>query len=74
MHKLKSIDIKGFRGQRSPIHLRLKEDANFLIGRNGTGKTTLINLIHAALAVDIPALREARFDLIEMTFKKDGSR
>jgi ABC-type lipoprotein export system ATPase subunit len=74
MHKLKSIAIKGFRGQKSPIQLKLSEDANFLIGRNGTGKTTLINLIHAGLALDIAALREGRFDSIEFTFKGAGLR
>jgi len=74
MHKLKSITIKGFRGQSAPIIIDLKNDANFLIGRNGTGKTTLINLIHAALAVDVSALRETKFEVIDFRFSTPKSR
>lgn len=74
MHKLRSIDIAGFRGQQKTIKLRLKDDANFLIGRNGTGKTTLINLIHAALVVDSTSLRRANFETIILKFKKSGDK
>ncbi|MBO9380329.1 AAA family ATPase [Sphingomonas histidinilytica] len=74
MATLRSIEVQGFRGQDRPIILRLRKDANFLIGRNGTGKTTLINLIHAALAVDVLALRSARFDSIRFRFKRPGQR
>src|SRR5690242_18450975 len=74
MHRLERIIVRGFRGQSRPIELNLKPDANFLIGRNGTGKTTLINLIHAALSMDLPALRESAFDKVEFVFKKARSR
>lgn len=74
MHRLERIIVRGFRGQSRPIELNLKPDANFLIGRNGTGKTTLINLIHAALSMDLPALRESAFDRLEFVFKKPKSR
>jgi len=69
MNKIRSITIKGFRGQKSPIVLNLQDDANFLIGRNGTGKTTLINLIHDVLSLNTSGLREAKFDSVEITFK-----
>lgn len=74
MYKLKTIELVGFRGQSTLIKLHLNDDANFLIGRNGTGKTTLINLIHAALSADAQALKEARFDSMEFRFKRAGSR
>ncbi|MFD2782183.1 AAA family ATPase [Novosphingobium pokkalii] len=74
MYRLERIVIQGFRGQSRPIELDLQPDANFLIGRNGTGKTTLINMIHAGLAMDLPALRESNFGRIEYTFKKDRLR
>ena len=74
MHILKSIQIYGFRNQEAPIELRLSKNANFLIGRNGTGKTTLINLVHAALTVDVEVLREISFDKIEFRFSRKGSR
>lgn len=73
MYRLDKILVTGFRGQKRPIELNLMPDANFLIGRNGTGKTTLINLIHAGLSGDISALRESKFDKVEFVFKTSGS-
>lgn len=74
MHRLERIVVRGFRGQARPIELDLQADANFIIGRNGTGKTTLINLIHAALSIDLPALRDGAFDRIEFIFKRPKHR
>lgn len=74
MHRLERVIVRGFRGQARPIELGLQADANFLIGRNGTGKTTLINLIHAALSIDLPALREGSFDRLEFIFKQHRHR
>lgn len=74
MHKLRSVEIYGFRGSTAPISFRLNEEANFLIGRNGTGKTTLINMVHAALAADVMSLRAASFETIILKFKQAGDR
>lgn len=74
MHVLKSIDIHGFRGQSKPIKLKFSRNANFLIGRNGTGKTTLINIINAVLSLDQEALRFHRWTKIVVRFCSDGSR
>ncbi|MEP3436088.1 MAG: AAA family ATPase [Hoeflea sp.] len=72
MHKIKSITVDGFRGQSKPIQLALSESANFLIGRNGTGKTSLINLINACLSVDGDVLRETNFTKVTLRFKEPG--
>ncbi len=69
MNKLKSIKILGFRGQSRPLNISFDDKASFIVGRNGTGKTTLINLINAALSADFQGLRDARFDEIEIKFK-----
>jgi ABC-type lipoprotein export system ATPase subunit len=74
MHKLKSIRLLGFRGQRSPIDIHFDDKASFIVGRNGTGKTTLINLINAALAVDLSGLRDTTFIQITIKFKDLNSR
>lgn len=52
MHKIQRIEVHGFRGANS-VDMQLNPDVNFLIGRNGTGKTTFINLINAILNADI---------------------
>ncbi|OWU66388.1 hypothetical protein ATO2_18905 [Roseovarius sp. 22II1-1F6A] len=72
MHKIKSITITGFRKQEAPIKLDLDEEANFLIGRNGTGKTSLINLINACLTVDQKVLTDTIFQSVIVRFKMAG--
>lgn len=72
-HTLKSLEILGFRGQRRRIKLNFDRHANFIIGRNGTGKTTLINLLNAAISLDMNILRKVDFDQLEIKFKLDGS-
>lgn len=72
MHKIKSITITGFRKQEAPIKLDLDEEANFLIGRNGTGKTSLINLINSCLTVDQGVLTETIFQTVVLRFKMSG--
>ncbi len=72
MHKIKSITITGFRRQEATIRLDLDEEANFLIGRNGTGKTSLINLINACLEIDQAVLTETVFQSVVVRFKMSG--
>lgn len=72
MHKIKSISITGFRRQEAPIKLDLDEEANFLIGRNGTGKTSLINLINACLTIDQKVLTDTIFQSVIVRFKMAG--
>ena len=72
MHKIKSIVVTGYRRQEEPINLVLGEHANFLIGQNGTGKTTLINLINACLTVDYRVLTETIFEKVIISFKRTG--
>lgn len=73
MHTINQIEIRGFRGQSKIINIRLDRKANFIIGRNGTGKTTLINLIRAAISIDVSTLREIEFSSIHLTFRMAGS-
>jgi predicted ATPase len=46
MFRLKNVDIKSFWGQYSIVS-DFNPDVNIFIGRNGTGKTTFINILHA---------------------------
>lgn len=74
MHTLKSIEITGFRGKSKKISLPIDRYANFLIGRNGTGKTTFINLIKAMLTANVDVLRSTEFRSADLRFKDEKSR
>lgn len=65
MNRLKSVTIKNIWG-KNDIEIDLKKDVNIIIGVNGTGKTTLINLIAAALNVNLKTLTSIQFDTIEI--------
>ena len=55
MFKVQEFSITGFWGKyeaQSSFH----EDVNIVIGRNGSGKTTFMNILHAVLSADAEAL------------------
>lgn len=72
MNYVESVEIEGFWTNKN-VHLKLHDDVNFLIGPNGSGKTTIINLISAALRADITALYSASFEKITIKLKTIGS-
>jgi predicted ATP-dependent endonuclease of OLD family len=74
MFYLKTLEVLGFRGGRNPIKLELNRGANFLIGKNGTGKTTLINLVAHALKFDTFALGRDPFSELRLTFASTSER
>lgn len=70
MYILDSVLIEGLWGRAAPIRIKLDQNFNFLIGQNGTGKTTVINLIAAALAADFERLDKIQFSRILITLKE----
>lgn len=74
MHTVDRIEIEGFRGGKKPIRLDFDEKVNFIIGRNGTGKTSLINLINAALSGDVARLKIAPFSELTIRLKPRSSQ
>ena len=73
MQYIDTVKIFGFWGTKS-VDIGFHEDLNFLIGPNGSGKTTVINLIAAALRADIPSLYSIPFDRIVVKMKTPGKR
>jgi len=63
---IESVVIHEFWGNHS-VDLRFKPDVNFLIGRNGSGKTTAIDIIASSLQIDGEALERLPFKKIEIT-------
>ncbi|WP_147200724.1 AAA family ATPase [Pantoea sp. CCBC3-3-1] len=58
-----SVEVNGLWGEKT-VNLALNKDYNFLIGDNGTGKTTIINLLVSSLKVDLSKLWVIKFDEI----------
>jgi predicted ATPase len=73
MFNVGSIKITGFWG-RYTIETALQPGVTFFIGENGTGKTTLINLIAAALAADFQTLDRLAFRSIEISLRSKKDR
>ena len=65
MHKIQKVIINGFWGEYT-ISTNFNLDVTIFIGRNGTGKTTFINLLQAVLTVDLEMLYNLQFDTIEL--------
>ena len=72
MNYIESAQVFGFWGSKT-VEIAFFKDLNFLIGPNGSGKTTIINLISAALRADIPALYAINFDKLIIKLKSIGA-
>lgn len=72
MFKLKEIEINGFWESHKAV-ANLRRDVNIIIGKNGTGKTTFMNIVHAVLTVDMEALLENAFKSVTLRLS-DGKR
>lgn len=72
MNIVSSVRIDGFWGDHS-VDIQFHDDVNFLIGPNGSGKTTVINLIAAALTGDFAMLDRAPFENLSIVIKDVSS-
>jgi predicted ATPase len=66
--------IAGLWGSEKSIDIPLDRRFNFIIGKNGTGKTTIINLLAAALTGDFDRLDKISFSRILITLGTVGGR
>ena len=65
---IESFKIEKLWGYR-PINLTFHEKMNILVGTNGSGKTTVLNLLHSILKADLRNLLDVNFDLIEVKLR-----
>lgn len=72
MYTVREVGIGNF-WHRLDAKCTFNDDVNIIIGRNGTGKTTFMNLLHAALTVDLDELAENDFETISIKLV-DGSK
>lgn len=78
MNYIERVNINGFWGDKK-VKLFFTKKENFLIGVNGSGKTTIINLIAATIEADFQTLDRIEFDkitigLVSTNSKKSKSR
>ena len=71
MNTITSVFVKGLWGHQD-INILIDGKTNFIIGVNGTGKTTLINLLAAALTFDFEKLLRIEFGSIVIRLKEIG--
>ena len=65
---IESFKITKLWGYRD-IDLAFNSDVNILIGPNGSGKTTILNLLHSILSLDLPILLNINFDQAEIRLR-----
>lgn len=70
---LNKVEINNFWGNGTTIKISFDDDVNFLIGPNGSGKTTVLNLIASALSSDFDQLQNFIFDSMTIIFKQTKS-
>jgi predicted ATP-binding protein involved in virulence len=74
MHTLSKLSISDLWGEKD-LEILFHKDVNFLIGKNGSGKTTVINLIAAALTADYATLKRILFRKIVLDLSTpDGEK
>lgn len=74
MNYIEKVEIKKFWGDKD-ISFEFNSDINFLIGVNGSGKTTVINMVAAALSADFHALDKLPFEKLLIVLNEvNGNR
>lgn len=71
MNIVSSIAIQGLWGKKD-VNIKVNENFNFIIGVNGTGKTTIIDLISAILMCDIEKIDRIDFISARIVMKEVG--
>lgn len=72
MFFIDKVEIDGFWGNKT-INANFFTDVNCFIGKNGTGKTTFINILQAILSVDIRNIIELPFDSATIILKSKNN-
>jgi len=72
MFKIQEVEITGFWGSKT-VSATFNDSVNIIIGQNGTGKTTFMNILQSVLTVDPEGMYENSFDSVKIMLS-DGTR
>jgi ATPase involved in DNA repair len=73
MYKIHSVKIDSF-WHRFNAGGQFNETVNIIIGRNGTGKTTFMNILYAVLSVDIDGISANDFKSVSVILINNGKK
>lgn len=65
--KIESVRIKGLFNLYD-YHIKLKDDLNFIYGKNGCGKTTILNIVGDILKGDFLGLLKYEFEKVNILY------
>ena len=79
MSHIVSFRIEGLAGRKEPLELKLNPDTNIFFGPNGSGKTSLLKILHAAMSNETENLhlvpfKTAEVSIYSLTWKKVFTR
>lgn len=61
MSHIVEFSVKGLSGRKEEIGLTLNRDVNVFFGLNGSGKTSLLKILHSAMSNDTSILKDVPF-------------
>ncbi len=73
MYKIHKVTIEQF-WNRTRVECAFNDHVNIVIGKNGTGKTTFMNILFAALTVNVDELAMNDFEEIEISLRNKSSK
>lgn len=73
MNFIEKVTVENFWGEHK-LEFNFNDDVNFIIGINGSGKTTAVNIVVAALTADFSELDRLEFSKISIKLKSNSSR
>lgn len=73
MYKIQSVKIDGF-WNRCNAACDFNNEVNIVIGKNGTGKTTFMNILHSILVVDLDGINNNDFESVEISLISNGKK
>jgi predicted ATP-dependent endonuclease of OLD family len=66
MSHIISFKVSGLAGRTDPIEIKLNRDTNVFFGLNGSGKTSLLKILHAAMSNETEILESVPFEKAEV--------